>query len=81
MVMIDDENQWKLDRLAKADLITSFVYGNFAMGANWTVLVWKGKEQLFDKPFAAESFEQCLDIAIKECEERELLSCVKRLHG
>ncbi len=82
MVMIDDANQWKLDRLIKAGLITSFVYGDSKIdGIYWSVMVWHDGKEIFDKAFAAESFEHGLDIAIKECEERGLLTCVKRLHG
>ena len=82
MVKLDENNQWKLDRLDQAGLILSCVYGK--SGGNkacWSVQVWSATKEIFDKPFAADSLVQCIDIAIKECEERGLLFCVKRLHG
>lgn len=83
MVMIDDTTQWQLDRFVEAGLVISFVYGKYGVNEPtcWTVMVWKYKKEIFDNPFAGESFEHCLEIAVKECEERKLLNLIKRLHG
>lgn len=66
-----EEIQNKFDRLARNGITISICYGPGPdQGFYWSVNVLTQEYQEFHRPFAANSLEHCLDIAIKECLER-----------
>ncbi len=62
--------QEKLDYLVKNGISFSAVYGPAkGKGVCWSVDVLTSNYESFLKPFAAYSLDQCIDIAIKVCQE------------
>jgi hypothetical protein len=66
------ELQAKLNRLAALGVTVSFVHGHcgYLKRVCWSVDVLTLRGQSFFSPFAANSLEHCLEIAVKECIER-----------
>lgn len=67
--------QQKLNLLANNGISTSIVYGPCgAKGALFSVDVLTAEYKSFERPFAATTLQQAVDIALLECKKRGWIS-------